>query len=419
MAGLLLGLLLAACAAPAVSQRAEGPVMMHTTPQRADGRVDVWIMVTVPPNSGDVYLTGNLPELGPWRPDARRMGDLDDPAGTERVARITLPVGQTFEFKVTRGSWEQEAASADGLAMPNQRLAVTADTTATRLEVTGWKKDPREFMADVAGSGVKGSLIYWPDVRSAHLSEPRHVSVWLPPGYGENPDRRYRVIYMSDGQNLFDPRIANTGIDWGVDEAMVAGMEAGRFEPAIIVSTWSTARRFEDYSPWHDAPKYARFLTEELMPRVNREFRSATGPENTFHMGSSMGGLLSFYLVRDHPDVFSACGCLSTAFLLTPAMINGEFGPRVDNPSNTPFVVTDIDNGATVARGQRFFFDYGTAGQDAYYAPSTRIVGDWLVRQGLVEGTDFRIRAYAGADHNEAAWRARVGDQLDWMLGSR
>ncbi|MCU0882299.1 MAG: alpha/beta hydrolase-fold protein [Hyphomonadaceae bacterium] len=392
---------------------------MQTTPARTDGLVDVWVMVTVPPNSGDVYITGSLPQLGPWRPDALRMGDLDDPAGTERVVRLALPVGQTFEYKVTLGSWDREAARADGAALPNQRVQVTASTTATRLEVPRWKADPRTFMADVAGSGVKGTLIYWPDMASAHLSETRHASIWLPPGYADNPAKRYRVIYMSDGQNLFDPRIANTGIDWGVDEAMVAGMEAGRFEPAIIVSTWSTARRFQDYSPWHDAPKYARFLIEELMPRVNREYRTLTGPEHTFHMGSSMGGLLSYYLVANHPEVFSACGCVSTAFLLTPAMINGEFAPPVANPSTVPYVVTDIANGASVVRSQRFFFDYGTAGQDAHYGPSTRAVGDWLVRQGFVEGADFKIRAYPGADHNEAAWRARVGDQLDWLLGAR
>ena len=113
---------------------------------------------------------------------------------------------------------------------------------------------------------------------------------------------------MSDGQNLFDPRIANTGVDWGVDEAIMALASAGKIDPPIVVGVWSSSKRLQEYSPWHSAPAYARFLVEELMPRVNAEFRTRTGPKNTVHMGSSMGGLFSFYLVTNHPRVFGDCG---------------------------------------------------------------------------------------------------------------
>jgi enterochelin esterase-like enzyme len=413
-----LAVVLAGCVAPATPAPSATPVMLQTTPLRTDGLVDVWIMVTVPPNSGEVYLTGNLPELGPWKPDARRMGDLDNPAGTDRVVRLALPVGQTFEFKVTQGSWDREALGPAGIPMPNSRLQVTADTTATRLEVTGWKRDPREMMADVAGSGVKGTLIYWQDVASARLSETRHVSVWLPPGYAESPFRRYRVIYMSDGQNLFDPRIANTGIDWGMDEAMVAGVEAGRFEPAIIVGIWSSSRRMSEYSPWHEGPAYARFLIDELMPRVNREFRTLTGPENTFHMGSSMGGLISFYLVRDYPETFSACGCISTTLPWSPAWA-AALGMDGNRNDRQPYVESDFERGISVWPRQRLFFSYGLQGDEATLAPSQAVMAANLARQGVVEGRNFKIKAYADGSHNEASWRAQVGEQLDFLLGSR
>ena len=173
---------------------------------------------------------------------------------------------------------------------------------------------PERYLDDLSGSGVEGTLIYWHDTPSAYLTETRHVLVWLPPGYADAPDKRYRVIYMSDGENLFDPRIASWGVDWGIDEAMMHGVANGDYEPAIVVGAWSTAERGPEYSPWHGAAEYSRFLIEELMPRVNAEFRTKTGPRNTFVMGSSMGGLLSYYLVRNHPDVFGACGCVSTHF---------------------------------------------------------------------------------------------------------
>jgi oligosaccharide 4-alpha-D-glucosyltransferase len=275
--------------------------------------------------------------------------------------------------------------------------------------------DRNIYVEDPRNSGVLGTLHYWRDVESDFLSETRNIEIWLPPGYEENTGRRYRVIYMHDGQNVFDPRIASWGIDWGVDEAMMRGVEAGEFEPAIVVAAWSSAQRGPEYSPWHDAPQYARFLIEELMPRVNAEFRTLAGAENTFAMGSSMGGLLSYYLVKNHPDVFGACGCVSSHFALSAAdMSSFADGSPADA---TPYVVRDIENGDTIPEGVRFFFDYGTETLDASYASDHEPVREWLLKQGLVEGQDFKMRKYEGAQHSEAAWRARVGDQLDWLLG--
>ncbi|MDH4047101.1 MAG: esterase family protein [Gammaproteobacteria bacterium] len=253
---------------------------------------------------------------------------------------------------------------------------------------------------------------------SAFLDEARNVQVWLPPGYGADPHRRYPVIYMPDGENLFDPRIASWGVDWGIDEAIAKGSAAGRIDPAIVVSAWSTSRRGDEYSPWADAPRYARFLIEELMPRIDAEFRTLTGPANTFAMGSSAGGLLSYYLVKEHGGVFGACGCLSTHFPLSAAMLAGWKGEDPAVADETPFILGDIRGGATVPRNSRFFFDYGTGGPDASYGPTHLAVREWLVDQGRVEGKDFIVREYPGADHNESAWRARVGDQLEWLLRS-
>ncbi len=278
--------------------------------------------------------------------------------------------------------------------------------------------DADYYIDDWQNSGVRGTLVYRKDVASRFLTETRHVEIWLPPGYDDDPERRYRVIYMSDGENLFDPRIANTGIDWGVDEAMMRGAEQGLFEPAIVVATWSTAKRRDEYSPWHDAPQYARFLIEELMPTVNAEFRTRSGPENTFVMGSSMGGLLSFYLVKNHPDLFGACGCVSRAFLISEAGLANVESAGESGLDTTPYVIRDIERGDTMPQGVRLFFDYGTEGLDAQYGAENDAVRDWLLGQGFTEGEDFLMRVYEGADHNEPSWRARMDDQLLWLLGS-
>ena len=268
------------------------------------------------------------------------------------------------------------------------------------------------YIDDKQNSGVQGTLVTWRDVESSFLDKKRHVEIWLPPGYDDDPERHYRVIYMHDGQNLFDPRIANTGIDWGVDEAMMRGIQDGLFEPAIVIGVWSTEQRGPEYSPWHDGQEYAKFLIYELMPRINAEFRTLTGPENTFAMGSSMGGLLSFYLVKENPAAFGACGCVSAHFPLSEAVFTSNVGD-----DKTPYVVKDIAGGDTVPAGARFFFDFGTETLDAAYGPTHAVVRDWLLQQGLVEEQDFRIRQYAGAAHSETAWRARLIDQLSWLLG--
>ena len=371
----------------------------------------VEITADVPEGAGTVYLTGSIDSLGPWKADALAM----DGSGTERHASVMRPKGEPLEYKFTLGSWEHEGLGPSGTVMANYVLP--AGETSARQTVFDFKKDSREYIADVAHAGIVGHLDYWLDVKSAFLSEKRNVSIWTPPGYDDDPQRTYRVIYMSDGQNLFDPRIANTGTDWGADEAMV-GLAAKGVEPAIIVSSWSTSKRFEEYSPWHHGEDYARFLIEELMPRVEAAYRVKTGPENTFHAGSSMGGLISFYMVTHHPDVFGACGCVSTHFPLSEAGVKKYF-PNVrigPHPDETPYLVRDIEAGLTPPPGTRYWFDYGTEGLDAEYGPTHAILRDWLLANGLVEGRDFVTRRYDGATHNEASWRARLPDIFTFLL---
>ncbi|HWB43483.1 MAG TPA: alpha/beta fold hydrolase [Gemmatimonadales bacterium] len=395
----------AACARPAPRADHAGTVCCTAT-----------IRARVPAGTGKVYLSGDLPALGPWRADARLM------SGTrrDRSVRVTVPPGTALEYKFTLGSWDREALTTSGKLPANHRLIVAHDTVVTH-EVPAFKRDPRDYIADWRGSGVLGRLVYWTDVRSAFLGPARHVEIWLPPGYDSAATARYPVLYMHDGQNLFDPRIANTGVDWGVDEAVVRLAGRGVIPPLIVVGVWSGARRGFEYSPWDDGPDYARFLIEELMPRVNRSFRTLTGPEHTAVMGSSMGGLLSFYLVTHHPDVFSACGCISTHFPLSEAVAAEVFpGFAADGlPDTTPYVVRDIRAGLDAPRTARYWFDYGTLSLDSAYGPTHEKIRAWLLEEGLVEGRDFVIRRYEGATHNEASWRARLEDPLTFLFGRR
>lgn len=374
------------------------------------------IRVQVPEGTGTVYLAGSLPDLGNWRPDGAALTGQ----GRERTARVTAAPGTRFEYKFTLGSWDREALDSGDAVPPNHQLLLDHDTVVTH-DIPAFKQGARDYIADWKGSGVLGTLVYWKDVPSAYLGPRRHVVIWLPPGYDSTGSTRYPVLYMSDGQNLFDPRLSFTGVDWGVDEAVERLAGRGTMPQIIVVGVWSSAKRWDEYSPWHGAPRYAHFLIDELMPRINSAFRTLTGPTHTAAMGSSMGGLLSFYLVTRHPEVFGACGCMSTHFPLSEQVASQVFSGyhASATPDTTPYLIRDIQAGLRAPPGTRYWFDFGTTGLDSAYAPTHAALRAWLLDQGLVEGRDFVVRRYEGATHNEASWRARLTDPLTFLFGGR
>lgn len=262
-------------------------------------------------------------------------------------------------------------------------------------------------------------LIHHADFPSQHIT-PRHVDVWLPPGYEDALARRYPVIYMHDGQNLFLPELAFTGIDWGVDEAIVALMQEGDFAGAIVVGVWNTADRQREYMPQkalataaaatrarfereHGGPPlsdaYLRFLVTELKPFIDAAYRTETGPAHTLIIGSSMGGLISLYALSEYPHLFGAAGCLSTHWPIGGHTLAAEMVGMLSPPGS-----------------HRLYFDYGTAGLDAEYAPFQSRVDDLLAAAGWTPGQDWLSLTFEGAEHNEAAWRARLHQPLRFLL---
>lgn len=364
----------------------------------------ITIHAQVPTDVGTVYLTGNRPELGNWNPRGLAMTGSNQ----VRTALLQLPLGTELEFKFTLGSWEREGLGSSGTIMPNHRLTVDKAREVT-VAISDFRRDTADYLADWRGAGVLGRLEYWKRVPSKYLNTPRNVEIWLPPGYDENPTNRYAVLYMHDGQNLFDPRLANTGVDWGVDEAIVRGMKSNQLPPLIVVGIWCTDQRLYEYSPWHQGTNYARFLIEELMPKVNETFRTRTGPQHTAVMGSSMGGLISFWLCWQHPDVFGSGGCLSSTLMWNDGFLSpgGDAQPRLER---------EIAAGVKFAPGPRLYFDYGTSEGFATFAELHERLGAWLKGQGWRPDKDFVVQKFIGAKHNEAAWRARLDSPLAFLF---
>lgn len=258
-----------------------------------------------------------------------------------------------------------------------------------------------------------------------NLVDPRHIDVWLPPDYGENQYQRYAVLYMHDGQNLFDPDIAFTGIDWGIDEALVQLSEINKIRPAIVVGVWNVEKRWLDYIPQKplETPqgqalreqtiekygvragqeiytdRYLRFLVDELKPFIDDNYFTLSDRQNTFIMGSSMGGLASLYALCEYPRVFGGAGCLSTHW---PAL--EELG--------TQWVQKTLPD----AGQHKIYFDYGTETLDAAYEPYQQQIDAVIRAKGYTQNVNWLTRKFPGAEHNEAAWRQRIHIPLEFLL---
>jgi hypothetical protein len=395
------------------------------------GLARIVVTAKVPADSGPVFLTGNIESLGPWNPSALKM----EGSGHSRRALVLAPIGERFEFKVTLGSWDREGLGPSGTVMPNFQIDVRGDDRIG-VDISGFKKDARVYLADPQGGGVLGRTITWLDVRSQGLDFARHVQIWLPPSYDDDLDRRYPVIYVHDGQNLFDPRVANTGVDWGVDEVLSA-RDRARQTTAIVVAVWSTDHRRLEYSPSKviaalpDAIKaevahefggavrgdaYIAFLANELKPRVDQAFQTHADPRSTVLMGSSMGGLISFYGVCERPDVFGAALCLATHWpvaIARPRLVEGAEAWRSVLSSAYRSYLADA---ALEPLRTRLWSDRGGVGLDVLYDPYHTLIRSLLMERGFSEGSRFAMPIFPSAEHNEASWRARLAQVLAFGL---
>lgn len=251
----------------------------------------------------------------------------------------------------------------------------------------------------------------------------RDVVVWLPPEYDAEHDRRFPVLYMHDGQNLFDEPSPYDGATWEL-EATLERLVSYRELPAlIVVGVWNDGfRRWQEYMPQrpYDSEEgadfldqqrqvlgfsgelfsdaYLRFLVDEVMPFVDGEYRTLRGAENTSVMGSSMGGLISLYAICEYPAVFGSAACLSTHWPAVRGVINQYLASSLPAPTN-----------------HRIYFDYGTETLDSEYEPFQMEVDELMKKRGFSRDDNWITLSFDGAPHTAGAWRDRVEIPLKFL----
>ena len=264
---------------------------------------------------------------------------------------------------------------------------------------------------------------------------PRNIDVWLPDGYSNR--EKYAVLYMHDGQMLFDSTTTWNKQDWGVDDAMKSLLDQGKIRKTIVVGIWNTPNRHSEYFPqkpfemldvaYRDSlvnqakrnpqtalfatevksDNYLKFLVKELKPFIDAHYSTKTAKEETFIAGSSMGGLISMYAICEYPEVFGGAACLSTHWLGTFETGNNPVPAKLMEymAENLPDPVT-----------HKIYFDFGTETLDAFYEPFQNQV-DVIMKNAGYNDANWMTKKFRGQDHSENAWKSRLYIPLIFLLG--
>lgn len=250
------------------------------------------------------------------------------------------------------------------------------------------------------------------DFQSRYLPNKRDVLVYLPPGYETEKKRRYPVLYLHDGQNLFDGATSFIkGAEWRIDETAQALINARAIQPLIIVGIYNTSERTSEYTPTSDAKHkggqadlYGRLLVEELKPFIDARYRTLREANHTGLGGSSLGGLVSLHLAFKYPKVFGRVAVFSPSVWWDDKLLLREV------------------RALKKRTGARIWLDIGTkeGGDEAIeHRNNARSLRDALIAKGWRENSDLKYYEAEGAEHNEAAWAQRVEPMLRFLFPAR
>lgn len=286
-----------------------------------------------------------------------------------------------------------------------------------------------------------------PQVESGHIEritsmpsqfvDARHIDVWLPDHFEtlKAKGQRFQVIYMHDGQMLFDPNTTWNKQAWHVDRAIAQLMASGKLAPTLVVGIWNRGpyrhseyfpQKFLQYmqaefkqpliaqalqnKPQSDA--YLRFLTQELKPYIDAHYPTLTDPAHTAIMGSSMGGLISIYALSEYPQIFGSAAGLSTHWM-------GTFAPNAHIPLAA---YNYLQQHLPDAKGHKIYQDHGTTELDANYAIYQVFVNQILRDKGYQETSptpSLMTEVYEGTGHNELAWAQRLTKPLQFLFQNK
>ncbi|HEX2864807.1 MAG TPA: alpha/beta hydrolase-fold protein, partial [Deinococcales bacterium] len=367
--------------------------LVVSTPAALAGQLTL-VVAGVPADTPPGAILSAPNSINNWNPADPKYAFARGEDGRYRLS-FAAPDGSTVQFKTTLGDWNTVETRADGGGLDNRQLVVNGPMTL-EYTVQRWNSTA-PAPARTAGGTLSGRFERIPGVVAPQLSRTLDLTVYLPPSYGV-AGKRYPVLYLQDGQNVFDAATSFAG-EWKADEAAETLAKTGK-EVIMVGIPNAGVDRIPEYAPFPTPESrmsargadFVAFLTETLKPLIDARFSTLPDRAHTGVAGSSMGGVISLYAGLSRPDVFGFVGALS------PAMWQGG--------------VTLVDWTAAHANpGVRVWLDAGTDEGPRYVNDAVQVFD--LLR---ARGVDARLEVASGAAHNEAAWSARFPRVLEWFL---
>ena len=302
------------------------------------------------------------------------------------------------------------------------------------MNIISFAQSNNEMVELIDNSKFEGKIYRIEDFSTKYI-KPRNVDIWVPTNYSK--EKKYSVLYMHDGQMLFDATITWNKQEWMVDDVLSKLTSENKINDVIVVAIWNIPSiRHADLFPkkpllqlnqseqkliFEEAHKlnyqfnledinsdnYLKFIVEEVKPFVDTNFSVFTDADHTAIMGSSMGGLISMYAICEYPKVFSKAACLSTHWL--------GFREFDNNPIPESFFKYMSKN-LPDPKTHKIYFDYGTETLDASYIKYEYRVDETLKAKGYNQ-QNFRNLKFEGENHSEASWQKRIHIPLEFMFG--
>jgi predicted alpha/beta superfamily hydrolase len=354
--------------------------------------IEIIVLCDSLPENSSIYITGNDPLIGNWQPDFTIMDEIETGKWHKK---LHFEKGKKLEFKITHGGWENEALNDDGSIPSNHKILIAKDTTI-EIRVNLWGD---QFERKIAGQ-ITGIVKYHLNINANGIL-PRSVIVWLPPYYFLESEKRYPVLYMHDGQNLFDPRTSAFNSDWQLDETADSLIRKNLIEDIIIVGIYNTPDRRSEYSENDTGYAYMKFIVDSLKPFIDRNYRTLPGKEYTAVGGSSLGGLITYMMLWEYSDIFSSGACISPALKVK----------RYDFVDNVKSYKGDKKN-------IKIYIDNGDNEIDSTLQPGVNEMLITLNEKGFTTGDDVYWFKDENALHSESAWAKRVWRALIFMFGT-
>jgi len=361
-------------------------------------RIEINSLPANDPANSSIFIAGSF---NSWNPQNKDFQFQKNEKGY--FLELSLNAG-SYEYKITRGGWDKVECSKEGKDIGNRMLKVDADANVG-ISIEGWKdlfaisSQPKKSTAN-KNVRIIDTAFFIPQ-----LNRKRRVWIYLPPTYNSS-SKKYPVLYMHDGQNVFDDATSFSG-EWGVDEAIdTLGL---RYKECIVVGIDNGGdKRLNEYCPYDfslngiaansktnvgEGRKYVEFLVKTLKPFIDKKYRTLKDSKNTFTAGSSMGGLISMYAVLQYPKIFGGAGVFSPAFWV---------GPKIFD---------DIKAKGKKVNAKIYFYAGDEEGESM--VPMTIRAFNEMHRVSKSRMAEV-IRA--GGKHNEPRWRVEFPFFYEWMM---